>query len=141
MIQEDVDGPVAIISKRAFPNKREAERVEQKIHRIFADSNFRQTTKGLGQAGETEWFYMTDMEYACAEFWLWNYHKRRAINQIATAIFLTLFLVIYATSKNTTGNERENNNGRNRSEFYEPWDSSNGQQQPTSSPNDHHARF
>jgi len=131
MIEEDVEGDVRIITTREFQSKRKAHQVEQRLHRIFGDSNFRQRTKGLGQAGATEWFYMTDAEYACAEFWLWRLHRGPTITSWLFLATLVILAIAYLTDKIDLY-ENQKTPDRDRPEFYQPWDGAQPTEEPTS---------
>lgn len=94
-VEEDVGDEVKLLTTRRFPTKQEAYQVEQRLHKMFGDSNFRIKTLGLGQAGETEWFYLTDAEYACLESWLFWYEKRGTFYGAALLLFSALAASIY----------------------------------------------
>lgn len=90
-IQEDLDGKVRILKARAFSD---AKKIERKLHRKFSDSNFRIKTKGKGQAGETEWFYMTDAEYAALSFDIFYLEQEAPI--FRTCLFLIFLILAFA---------------------------------------------
>ena len=92
MISEDIEGEAIIVRLRKI---KDAYKVEQKMHRIFADSNFRIRTRGKGQAGSTEWFYLNWVEILCAEYLLWYYYVLPTIRSFLILTLVILFLLIY----------------------------------------------
>lgn len=88
-ISETVVGKVVL---SYYVPLRRAYRVEQRLHVLFSDSNFRMKRKrGEKSNGETEWFYMSWLEMITLHLWLFYYKHEGSV----WFLFVVISLVGY----------------------------------------------
>jgi Flp pilus assembly protein TadB len=93
-INKDLRKGKAVIIARLFFDRAQA--IEKKMHRAFFDSRTTIKTRGKGQAGRTEWFYLTWLEILfCIVLLYWL--KYRGI--IVPAVALIAALIFYLITK------------------------------------------
>lgn len=92
-VDKAIEGKIILINQRFFTNAR---RIESMLRLDFIDSNFRMRSIRKG-GGDTEWHYLTDLEYICLEFLLWYYFYQPRVFVILWAI--VLFILGFAFYK------------------------------------------
>lgn len=89
-IQKTTEGKVELTYHTNFNN---AYRIEQKLHRIFSDSNFKMRRRGNRSNGETEWFYLNMLEMIVLRAWIWYYKNNIMIWTILILLSLVTYIV------------------------------------------------
>ena len=87
-VDRAIRGNIKVLRSRRIAFARS---IEKKLHRLFSDSRFKMKSYKKG-GGDTEWFYMTPLEYAVLEFWLWWYSIRFQV----WFFIVCLFIIYYA---------------------------------------------
>lgn len=89
-VNNAIDGKIELLRQRKVPFAR---KVEQRLHNMFSDSRFKIRSRKKG-GGDTEWFYMTGLEYATLELWLfWYAYRYYFIIPFWTLLALILLII------------------------------------------------